>query len=628
MTASDNEYSNDPRHPSTSKRGRAQRTRGRNRVRTRIILILVGLAILSTGGLVILAQQAFAVRQDLQSVMAQIPILRSELGDGNYDGATATLQTVRNHTAAARETTSGPLWKAASFVPWAGPNLRAVAEVSVSADDIASRALAPLISQYESLDWQKLTPANGSIDVAELRGAAPGISTAANTVRLSNERLSSIDLTGLIPEVADPIRSTTDQLNALSSALESASSAAKLLPAMLGADEGRNYLLLVQNSAESRATGGIPGALAVLSADDGKLSMRDQSSASALGAFKPALSVDPEQERLYTARLGTQMQNVNLTPHFPTAAETAKNMWEERHPEQTINGVLALDPIVLAHLLEATGPVDLTAPDVVRLVGGTSLPVSLTKDNVVGTLLSDVYREIEDPAAQDAYFAAVASRVFSAFTEGQGDSSGLVRALTQSVQEHRLRLWSSSKDEQDIISSTPLAGSVVGPSAGGAAFGAYFNDGTGAKMDFYAHRTAQLIKSCPSDGYSRYTVQLTVSNSAPQDAATSLPSYVTGGGVYGVEPGHIRTNYVAYGPAQALVETARINGEAAPVGAGKHGQRPVGTVTLELAPGETKVIEIEFSRVVQDADPRLEVTPTVQSISDVVLAPKLDNSCG
>ncbi|MBO0896447.1 DUF4012 domain-containing protein [Arthrobacter sp. zg-ZUI10] len=396
---------------------------------------------------------------------------------------------------------------------------------------------------------------------------------------------------------------------------------------MLGAEGARDYLVLVQNSSETRATGGIPGALAVLHTDNGKITLSEQSSAVALGAFRPPIDVDAEQVSLYTARIGTQMQNVNLTPDFSTAAQTAKLMWEERHPEQIIDGVLALDTIVLSHLLDATGPLDLADDQVPDRIRNTDLPLSLTKDNVVPTLLSEVYKEIDDPEAQDAYFAAVASRVFSAFSEGQGDGAQLVKALGSSTTDGRLFLWSSHPSEQEIIATTPVHGSVSGPDGGGAAFGVYFNDGTGAKMDYYITRNVQLIQACPVDGYGQYTVRVTIANNAPADAASSLPAYVTGDGVFGVTPGYVRTNYVVYGPSQAFLETASVDGQAVPLSSGRHGQRPVGTVSLELGPGETATIEVVFSKVVQDSEPRLRVTPTIQSLEEVIRTLESD-TCG
>lgn len=599
----------------------------RRRFAYRLGISLLALALVSGAAAGLLAYQVATVRTQLEKALGLVPQLRSQVENGNILDAQRTFAEIDRATSPARETVTGPAWKAASAIPFLGANFGAVTEVAVSADDVMTMAVAPLLETYSSLNWGDLSPKEGRVELAPLIEAAPNITAAANALRLSHERLSSIDVSRLLPQVADPVVAATGQLEGVSSTLGSASSAVQLLPVMLGAEGPRNYLVLIQNSAESRATGGIPGALATLAVEDGQITLADQSSAVALGTFVPSLSVDREQESLYTSRLGTHMQNVNLTPDFPTAAETAKRMWEERHPAQVVDGVLALDPIVLGHLLAATGKVDVDDPEVLSLIEGTSLPSQLTQNNVVPTLLSDIYREVQDPAAQDAYFAAVASRVFSAFTEGKGNSSQLFQALRSSADERRIYLWSSRQNEQEIIADTSLAGSVHGVDSGGATFGLYFNDGTGAKMDYYLTRKVQLQQSCRPEGYSSYTVTVDVTNHAPLDAASVLPAYVTGGGKYGVELGHIRTNYVFYGPAQAFVESASLNGNQISMGSGKHGQRPVGTVSVELGPGETGTLELTFSHVVQDSQPQLQVTPSIQPSSEVI-TPFESAACG
>ena len=45
---------------------------------------------------------------------------------------------------------------------------------------------------------------------------------------------------------------------------------------MLGSDGPRHYLLVVQNNAEIRSTGGLPGSFMILNAEDGKLSLGTQ----------------------------------------------------------------------------------------------------------------------------------------------------------------------------------------------------------------------------------------------------------------------------------------------------------------------------------------------------------------
>ncbi|MCC3266577.1 DUF4012 domain-containing protein [Arthrobacter gengyunqii] len=627
MTSNDDGQTRDKDlHGPESQRGRT-RGESRRRIIRRIGFGVLGFVIAVGGAGALLAHQVSSVRSQLVYAMDLAPQLRADVESEDHRAAEIILETIQEQTSAARSTATGPLWKAASYIPVLGSNFSAVREVAVSANDITIRAVAPLLDRYGSLNLQTLSPTDGRFNIAEIQEAAPSISTAANTVQLSYQRLASLDLSRLLPEVAQPVSEATEQLEKLTEILDTASSTSQLLPAMLGADGPRNYLVLVQNSSEARATGGIPGALVILHTDDGRVSLGEHTSAVALGAFRPTLEVDSEQVALFTGRLGTQMQNVNLTPHFPTAAQTATLMWEERHPDQKIDGVLALDPVVLSHLLEATGPLDLTDVQVLAQIRTTGLPSSLTKDNVVPTLLSEVYKEIDDPEAQDAYFAAVAGRVFSAFTEGQGDGTQLAKALGTSIKENRLYLWSSHPSEQSIVASTPLQGSVTGRDAGGTAFGVYFNDGTGAKMDYYASRTVQLVKSCQAGEYSQYTVRVTVTNNAPNDAGTTLPAYVTGEGVFGVEPGRIRTNYVVYGPSQAFVETATVDGQSVPISSGRHGQRPVGTVPLELGPGETSTIEMLFSGVVQNSEPLLRVTPTIQPSKEVI-GPLERDTCG
>jgi hypothetical protein len=602
--------------------------------RRRLRMLLVGAAVVlvllaAVGGW--LAHRTQQVRTNLESSMSLLPELQAAVVERDTARASAVTAQLQEHTTVARSAGTDPLWKAASLLPFIGPNFSAVSEVTVSADDVVNRAVSPMLDKASTLDWDALTPTNGRVEVGPLRDVAPTLESAANTVQLSYDRLQGIDRDRLLPQVAGPLDQAVGALDDVRAPLNSASRAAQLLPSMLGADGPRNYLILIQNSAEIRATGGIPGALAVVTADDGRIALTDQGSATEMGKFDPPLDVDEEQEQIYTFRMAAYMQSANLTPDFPTAAHTAKEMWEQTHEGSRIDGVIALDAVVLANILWATGPVDLGSfedPAVSALLSRTELPSALDSANVVPTLLSDVYAQIEEPVQQDEYFAAVAGKVFSALADGQGDSAQLIEALATSSDQGRLYLWSATPKEQNLIARTAIAGAATGSTVGGASFGAYFNDGTGAKMDYYVRRTVQLLRQCSTNGYSRYTVKVTLTNTAPADAATSLPAYVTGDGAFDVAPGRIRTNTIAYGPAQSLLQTARLNGENVPLGSYGHGNRPVGVLTTELGPGETASLEIDFTNVVQENEPVLDLTPTVQDPADVVLPLQSSGVCG
>lgn len=560
---------------------------------------------------------ATVIKTELDAVTALVPTLKEKISGNSPQEAALVVEQIQTHTTAAKNSANSPVWTLASTMPGLGPNFSAVAEVARSADDVANLGLAPLVKVFGSLDWDSLLPSSSGTNLEPLEAASPSVSSAAHAVRVSAERLEQINALSLLPQVAEPLSLAREQLRDVTGALDAAADASQVAPAMLGSDAPRSYLLMIQNNAESRASGGIPGALAILNIDNGKLSLSAQSSAGELGIMAPIVPVDSVQQQIYSARLGKFMQDVNLTPDFPTAASTAQAMWERKTGQQ-VDGVLSIDPVALGYILDATGSVKITSPELTSL-SNLGLPTELNAANVVQTLLSDVYAKIAQPKVQDAYFAGVAQEVFATLSAGKADPKRLMAGIGQGASEGRILVWSDNRQEQAVIYRYPLAGSISGPSVAAAQFGVYFNDGTGAKMDYYVKRSVQLIKECAQNGYEQTTVRITSTNTAPLDAATSLPAYVTGDGIFGIPPGSVQTNVVTYGPAQANIETAEVDGQKTEFAPYSHGQRPVGVLSVRLAPGESKIVEFSFGKIVQHAEPNLFVTPTIQDVKDVIL---------
>lgn len=276
------------------------------------------------------------------------------------------------------------------------------------------------------------------------------------------------------------------------------------------------------------------------------------------------------------------MQDVTLTPRFDVSAKLAREMWKQRFGQQ-VDGVLAMDPVTLSYILKATGPVQLPTGD------------TLTADNAVKLLLSDVYAKYPDGNVQDALFASAASAVFDKISSGGFDTKAFVSALTESAGEGRLRVWSADKAEQRRISGTPVAGELPTASAESRQFAVYLNDGTGAKMDYYLDKRLSVGSSvCRKDGRPTSVVQITIKNTAPADAATSLPEYVTGGGNFGVEPGKIKTLLAAYAPENAIFLGATKDGKTTPVQTQTDGGHPVAQLQTLLAPGESLTYRVAF----------------------------------
>lgn len=611
-----------------SRRGTRSKTVVRRR--SRRPLLLAGAWAASAAMLTIIAVgwisgRAAKIESELTSALEVVPVMKVDVTRNDKQSAVASADLLQSHTRAAREAAEDPLWKVASALPVLGENFSAISEVARSADDVSNLAVGPLVDVFDSLNWDSLIPNSQGTDLQPVRNAYPSVVSAAHAVRASAARLDQIKTENLLPQVSEALSKSRKELKAVTGALDAAADASHLAPDMLGAAGPRNYLLVIQNNAETRATGGIPGALAVVTLEDGQLSLGQQSSATALGSFTPRIPVEGSQEAIYSTRLGKYMQDVNLTPDFPTAADTAQRMWTQA-TGNVVDGVISLDPIALSYMLEATGPVKVNSPEL-DWVKDTDLPLEISGQNAVATLLSAVYAQIPDPKAQDAYFAGVAQEIFATLSSEEVDAKKLMSSVARGAEEGRILLWSAVESEQKVIARYPISGAVDRQSISPAEFGVFFNDGTGAKMDYYVKRTVQLIKECPRDGYEQTTVRVTGTNRAPADAATSLPAYVTGGGKFGVPPGTVQTNIVAYGPVQAQIETAKLDGQKTEFAPYFHGNRPVGVLAIRLAPGESKTVDFTFGKIVQHMEPNVVVTPTVQDVKEVIL-PTGTVACG
>ncbi|UKA65935.1 DUF4012 domain-containing protein [Arthrobacter sp. FW306-05-C] len=607
---------------------RARRTRGSPKGHARLFLLRIAgifagllLVVAAVGGW--LFYRAMDIRGELAAVNNVLPEFEKKLLAHDEAAARSALTDIQAHIQRARSSATDPVWKAAGSVPGVGKNFSTVSELVLSADDVVVGAAQPLLSVYGALDWKALKPVQGKFDLEPLRASSPSIVSAANTVDLTYQRLSSIEDGGLLPEVAQPLATAKSSLSSLRESLSVAADASALLPKMMGTEGTRHYLVLIQNNAEVRATGGLPGALAVLRIENGTMSLDAQSSGAALGKFSPAVAVDPAQTAIYSKRLGSYISDVNLTPDFPTAAKAAKAMWETRHGTQ-IDGVIALDPVVLSHILKASGP--MAIPDLSPELG-QRVPGILTEGNVVKALLSDIYSATQSNELQDAYFASVSKEVFNLLGSGKISPDQLLGALTTSVEEHRLLVWSTKEEEQDVLERTLVGGAVSGPTVGGASFGVYFNDGTGAKMDYYVRKTVRLESVCTGSDYAEYKVIVSMTNTAGEDAASALPVAVTGDGRFGTPRGTIQTNVTVYGPSLSHLDAALEDNAKVSFGSYVHYDRPVGIVTTRLEPGQTSEIEMTFVNVVQHAEPEVVVTPTLQDVKEVLL-PTVRASCG
>lgn len=560
------------------------------------------LVVLGAGA--VLAVDALRARDALEAAADDVARLQAHVTAGEIAAAEAVVPQLQKNATDARERTDGPLWSLAAALPWAGPNVDAVRTVAQVVDGLAQRALPPLVQATSAVDPAALAPVDGRLDLAPVAAIAPQVTGADAAVRASAEQLDGVDVDALVPQVAAPVRELQEQVAAVAADTATASRAVQLLPAMLGAEGPREYLVLVQNNAEPRATGGIAGAVLRLRADDGRLEVLEQRTGGELaGLQQPVVELTPAEEDLFGPLLATDMRDVNFTPDFPRSAQIARAIWAQEVGGE-ISGVLSVDPGTLALVLSATGPV--TVP------GG-----QLTADNVVPRLLHDVYLELENPRQQDAFFADTAAAVFAAVAGGQGDPAGSVDALAEAARQGRLMVWSADADEQALLEGTVLSGELRGTAGDSPVVGAFLNDGTQAKLGYYLDVQGGVTSvACRPDGSQTLELELVYTYTAPADAAT-LPEYLVGLDTI-VPPGEFRTNLLLYLPSNSQMTDVFVDGQPGQMHAQVHDDLSVGSLTWDFEPGQKRTITATIDTGAgQRGDPHLRATPTAAGHGNV-----------
>jgi hypothetical protein len=379
---------------------------------------------------------------------------------------------------------------------------------------------------------------------------------------------------------------------------------------MLGADGPRVYLLLFDNNAEIRATGGLPGQFAEIRADAGQLTMIKQGTATDIKASpQPLLTQSVAEKQVYGERMAEAFQDTNVTPEFPRTAELVRGMWSRFAGGEQLDGVWSLDTVSISYLLGATGPVK--APD------GTEL----TKYNSTEALLHGIYVRTPDKGEQDEFFSGFAKNLFDKIVAGHAPPLALASALSASTIEGRTHVYDFHPEVRRQLAGTPLAGEL--PTGGRhPQVGVYLDNAVPSKLSYYLRtKVSVTARSCDSARQQLSgTARLTYSDQG--FAADALNTSITGHGAPGTPIGEQRVLARLYGPAGGSITDVRVDGNTVLAEPVTDRGRPIVTVPVQLAPGHSVPVTWKMSSGKrQDRDPELSVTPGFDHVPALRVTP-------
>jgi hypothetical protein len=547
------------------------------RVRTSVRWVLLGLLVLLCASVAWTAVALVQARGDLEAAAELLEQVRDAADPEATEPELAEAQALLEQ-AQRRLEQPGP--RVVSLLPLAGRTV-------VATRDTAGAGAAVVAGGREVLDAvpdQLLS--GGQLDLAGVAQVEQALRRAEERARAPVERLEQLELAGTPGAVSSGVRRAQEELGGMPDTLARAADGLLALHGVLGAERERRLLVVLQNNAELRATGGLISVFAEATARDGRLDLtafQEVEDVADLPAEARAVPTPDGYGELFAPfRAGTTLwKNVNMAADVPTSSAVLAEVAELSLPQQP-EVVVWVDVPAIAAVLRATGPVVL--PD-----GST-----LSADNAVQRLLSDAYRQVEDTAEGQTQrreaLRAAGDAVLGQLLSGGGGASAqdLARELAPAAAGRHLALWSADPEEQQLLTTARLGGAVHAE-RDLASFAVHnLGDGRsfGNKLDYYSRRQVSVrVQVARNEAVVEQEVALR--NTAP---ASGLPVYVSGL----VGPGIANVFVTLALPREAEIEQFGRDGTLLEPGPAPLADHLLLTDTASLPPGATTTWRVRY----------------------------------
>ncbi|WP_225837910.1 DUF4012 domain-containing protein [Streptomyces sp. NK08204] len=565
-----------------------------------LLWVLAGLLLAGAGWIVVTGLLArgelAAARGDLKTLRSSLtaaPRATSAAGQGASRGLLArqAARSLAERAERAHSLTTGPAWYLAASLPGIGGPFQTVRGTTDALDRLGGKALPAVVRSVDRLTAE----AGGShINLSELRRAAPDLGYAAREVAVARAEVDGLpQRTWLSP--VDRVRSQfLGGLDRMAPAMDNAAAGARLLPPMLGEGGLRRYLLVFQNPAEARGTGGMPGAYAVLTADRGRLALPEFGRDTDMATARPDVNLGAEFAAMYAPYDSVKTwPNSNMSPHFPYAARIWSAAWRVRSGER-VDGVMSLGPEALARLLAAVGPA--------RTADGTLV----TAGNAVDLTERANYAMYPDPVRRKAFLLDVARAAAGRMLVAAGDPRqrpALLQGLYKVLGSGQMSAWSAHAEEEQELAARPVGGSVSrGPEPYA---GLVVNNAAGTKLDYYLDRTLEWSSGRCTAAGREVTVKAVLVNRAP---SAGLPTYVTDRldkPAHSTHQGDNRLLVSYFATAGARLVEASEGGKRVLASPGIERGHPVYTFDVEVPAAERRTVTLRLLEPASDQPPRV-----------------------
>lgn len=240
-----------------------------------------------------------------------------------------------------------------------------------------TQALQPLATYSDSVKNASKELSDISADIVKIIGDnSKLIDGVVRETGIANTLLAGINTSNLSDDYADKIIDAKIKAAAFYQLAEITDTVADRLPAAIGFNNPKYYLILNQNPNESRPTGGFLGSYVLVKLYKGKVEKFFVDDIHRIDGQNRSSDVElPIPLRAVTTYYG--MRDANFEPNFATSVHTIQKLYEQAGGG-TVNGMMAINPEVVSDILSVVG--NLSMPKYKLELTPNNLAVSVQKN--------------------------------------------------------------------------------------------------------------------------------------------------------------------------------------------------------------------------------------------------------
>jgi hypothetical protein len=410
------------------------------------------------------------------------------------------LRSARTEFAAARTQVRSPLLAPLRVLPVVGRQVRSVDALTGAARDVVDAGVNAIEGARTQLRQVKPVGHERVVLVQRLGEVAS----------VAYEHLAAVDLgpsKALIGPLADARTRFGKELRKLKDATARSRDASAGMARFLQGPS--TYLVFAANNNEMRIGSGTFLSVGTLTVNDGAFDLGDLRPTA---EFQVPAAQAPKLTGDFAKRWGwlqpnQEFRNLASSPIFPTQAAVATRMWTALGNPK-VDGVLALDPVALKALVQATHPVVVDG----KQYGPNNLLPEVYLNQYVGLSGTDEVQQ----ARRDRLSAIAKAAIQN--LQGDFDTTDLIDTLRIAAEGRHIIGWSRDRAEQAGWEAAGIGG-ILGRDS--LMLGVHNRGGN--KLDQFLDVQAHLRTATDAKG-TAVSIAVTMTNNSP----AGLPQYVAG----------------------------------------------------------------------------------------------------